>query len=107
MPGALATAPLEELARALLAAGRVPIFSRAPVVEGSPPEVETFNARLDALEVELGLARGPDPSAWAQRWLARDGAASTGDGLAALPAEARDALSTLWVEAADVFYVPQ
>lgn len=105
VPGALAAAPLEELGRAVLAAGRIPLFARAPLREGSPLEVAAFNARLGALEVELGLARGPDPSAWAKVWLAPDGAADAAT-LAALPAEARDALSALWMEAADVFYVP-
>jgi len=68
-------------------------------------EVAAFNARLEALELELGLARGPDPSAWAKTWLGADGTADVAT-LAALPAEARDALSASWVEAADVFYVP-
>jgi hypothetical protein len=101
---ALAAAPLAELARVLLAAGRIPMFSRAPMLDGSPREVASFNARLDALEHELGLARGPDPSAWAKTWLV-DGTADA-PRLAALPAEARDALAALWVDAADVFYVP-
>lgn len=105
LPGTLASAPLEELARALLAAGRIPLFGRAPVLEGSPLEVAAFNARLDTLERELGLARGPDPSAWAKTWLACDGGADA-TSLAALPAAARDALAALWVAAADVFYVP-
>ena len=103
--GALSSAPLEQLTRTLLAAGRIPLFSRAPLHDGSPPEVAAFNARLDALEAELGLVRGPDPSAWAKRWLGADGTANVA-ALAALPAEARDALSALWVEAADGFYVP-
>ena len=44
-------------------------------------------------------------SAWAKRWLEADGTPNVA-ALAALPAEARDALSALWVEAADGFYVP-
>ena len=105
LTGTLVAAPLEELARVLLAAGRIPMFARAPVLEGSPLEVAAFNARLQTLELELGLAPGPDPSAWATTWL---GPHATLDAaaLAALPAEARDALSAVWVEAAEVFYVP-
>jgi hypothetical protein len=103
--GTLAAAPLEELGRTLLAAGRIPLFSRAPWRDGSPLEVAAFNERLDELELELGLARGPDPSTWATAWLDAHAAVDTAT-LAALPAAARDALSALWVEAADVFYVP-
>jgi hypothetical protein len=105
VPEALASAPLEELGRALLAAGRIPMFSRAPSLESSPAEVAAFNERLEALELELGLARGPDPSAWASRWSAGDRPINA-QRLAALPVAARDELSALWVEAADVFYVP-
>jgi hypothetical protein len=105
-PGALTAAPLEELARALLAAGRIPLIARAPELEGSALEARAFNARLEALERELGLAPGPDTTTWAERWLAAD-EGTLAARLEALPAEARDALAASWVDAADVFYVPQ
>ncbi|HWO08418.1 MAG TPA: hypothetical protein VNN80_03030, partial [Polyangiaceae bacterium] len=95
-PGGLEPAPLAELVAALLAAGRVPLFARAPtLVPALAPAVEAFNAQLVVLEREHGLAPGPQPSAWAERFGG------------ALPDEARAALAALWVEAADVFYVPQ
>ena len=107
-PAGADAAALGELAAALLAAGRIPLFARAPVV-ASPPaaEVAAFNARLAELELEHGLPRGPDPSAWAEAWRRAAAAPGSTETPVELPVEACDALSALWVEAADVFYVPQ
>ena len=107
-PGPDDIAALGALAQALLAAGRVPMFARAPLLAAAHAgEVAAFNARLAAIEQEHGLEPGPDPSAWAQANGACGDAAAPGGRWQTPPAEARDALAALWVSAADVFYVPQ
>jgi acyl-CoA thioesterase I len=97
-----AASALESLTRALLAAGRVPVFARTPASSAVPRErVEAFNRAIDELEARHQLVPGPDLYAWFAAHPEQLG----GDGRPM--SEGQNAIERLWAEALDGLYVPQ
>ncbi|HTV20992.1 MAG TPA: hypothetical protein VMG12_20040 [Polyangiaceae bacterium] len=93
---------LEALVAAVIERGRLPVLARAPAFAGASREaVAEANRRIDAIERRHGLVPGPDLAAWFAAHPEQLDAASRPT------LEGRRAIERLWVEALDVWYVPQ
>jgi len=93
---------LDAIVAAVLEGGRLPVLARQPALPGAvPASVEAFNRRVASLEARHALVRGPDLAAWF------DAHPGQLDAEGRPTREGRAAIQRLWVDALDLFYVPQ